>query len=95
MNIYRIELIDRLRATSSRKHSNALSNLLNILEDDRTPDIVVNRVMLDMIISQDKELRATRESDINILINKIKPDNILIPRTSWIDGMTITQEEDK
>ena len=78
MNTYRIDLINRLRATSSRKYSNVLNILLHTLEDDRTSDIEVNRVMIDIIISQDKQLRDINNREIDKRINKTTPDDIVV-----------------
>ena len=55
MNTYRLELIDRLRNCDGRHKSPLLSKLLALMEDNRTPDVTINRIMLDIIIKNEEK----------------------------------------
>ena len=55
MNTYRLELIDRLRNCDGLHKSPLLSKLLTLMEDNRTPDVTINRIMLDIIIKNEEK----------------------------------------
>jgi len=67
VDIFRLDLIDRLREAENRLretedkycNNNVLATLLDKMENDEIPDVVIDIMMLDTIIEQDKLLRKS------------------------------------
>jgi len=67
VDIFRLDLIDRLREAENRLretedkycNNNVLATLLDKMENDEIPDVVIDIMMLDTTIEQDKLLRKS------------------------------------